>query len=98
MASSGALQGISDDLENAEVLHKDPAERAALFESEGFPWLHVVDLNGAFEGHPVNVEPVERILRTVKIPVQLSGGMRSMGTIEKWLEKGVARSSSQARR
>jgi phosphoribosylformimino-5-aminoimidazole carboxamide ribotide isomerase len=78
-------------LEHAEVLHKSPGERAAQFEAQGFPWLHVVDLNGAFEGKPVNVAGVESILKDVRIPVQLSGGIRSMEIIESWIEKGVAR-------
>ncbi len=78
-------------LQHAEVLHNNPGERAAEFEAQKFPWLHVVDLNGAFEGRPVNVAAVESILKSVKIPVQLSGGIRDMKTIESWLEKGVAR-------
>ncbi len=79
------------DLQQAEILHPNPAERAAAFEAQGFPWLHVVDLNGAFEGKPVNRAAIEAILARVKIPVQLSGGMRDMATIEGWLEKGIAR-------
>lgn len=78
-------------LQHAEVLHANPGERAAEFEAQKFPWLHVVDLNGAFEGRPVNIEAVEGILKSVKIPVQLSGGIRDMKTIENWLGKGVAR-------
>jgi phosphoribosylformimino-5-aminoimidazole carboxamide ribotide isomerase len=78
-------------LQHAEVLHADPAQRAAEFEAQKFPWLHVVDLNGAFEGRPVNITPVEDILKRVKVPVQLSGGIRDMKTIEHWIDKGVAR-------
>lgn len=80
-----------DDLGDAEILHNDPGKRASAFEAQGFPWLHVVDLNGAFEGHPVNVEAVDSILKNLQIPVQLSGGMRSMTIIENWFEKGVER-------
>lgn len=78
-------------LSQAEVLHTNVAERAMQFEAQHFPWLHVVDLNGAFEGKPINVSAVEQILSHVRIPVQLSGGIRDMGTIERWIEKGVAR-------
>jgi len=79
------------DLRNAEILHKNPGARAAEFEAQKFQWLHVVDLNGAFEGRPVNGDAIESILKSVKIPMQLSGGLRDMETIETWLEKGVAR-------
>src|ERR1700722_18699652 len=80
----------ASDLEQAEQLHADPAARAAEFEAQGFEWLHVVDLNGAFEGR-MNNDAVEGILKRVKIPVQLSGGIRDMKTIEKWIDKGVGR-------
>jgi phosphoribosylformimino-5-aminoimidazole carboxamide ribotide isomerase len=73
------------------LLQGDPAARAAEFAAQGFPWLHVVDLDGAFEGKPVNGVAVEAILKTVSIPVQLSGGIRDLATIEDWLNKGVAR-------
>jgi phosphoribosylformimino-5-aminoimidazole carboxamide ribotide isomerase len=79
------------EMRDAEVLHRYPGARAAEFEQQKFQWLHVVDLNGAFEGRPVNVDAVESIVKAVKIPVQLSGGMRDMESIETWLEKGVAR-------
>ncbi len=80
------------DLEQAEILHHDPAQRAVEFEAQGFPWLHVVDLNGAFEGHStINDTTMEAIIKAVKIPVQISGGMRSMKAVENWIEKGAAR-------
>ena len=80
------------DLEQADILHHDPAARAVEFETQGFPWLHVVDLNGAFEGHSlINHTTIEAIIKAVKIPVQLSGGIRSLATVEKWLEAGVQR-------
>jgi phosphoribosylformimino-5-aminoimidazole carboxamide ribotide isomerase len=69
----------------------DPVARAKHFEALKFPWLHVVDLDGAFEGKPVNSAAVESIVRSVKIPVQLSGGIRELQTVEGWLGKGVAR-------
>jgi len=78
-------------LQHAEVLHSSPVERAAEFASQKFTYLHVVDLNGAVEGRPVNVEPVEDILKNVKIPVQLSGGIRDLKMVEDWLSKGVSR-------
>ena len=69
----------------------DPAGRAAGFAAQKFPWLHVVDLDGAFEGRPVNMAAVESILKSVSIPVQLSGGIRDLATVENWLTKGVKR-------
>jgi len=79
------------DLEQADVLHHDPAARAMEFEAQGFPWLHVVDLNGAFDGRSANVAVIESIIHAVKIPVQLSGGIRTLADIEEWLNKGVER-------
>lgn len=79
------------DMEQATVFNDDPAEQARSFESQGFEWLHLVDLNGAFEGRPVNAAAVERILAAIRLPVQLGGGIRSMGQIEAWLGKGIRR-------
>jgi phosphoribosylformimino-5-aminoimidazole carboxamide ribotide isomerase len=79
------------EMARARVFSDDPAAQARDFAAKGFAWLHVVDLNGAFAGKPVNAPAVEAILRTVSIPVQLGGGIRNLGTIEMWLEKGVRR-------
>ncbi len=79
------------EMDEATVFSDDPAAQARAFEKQGFQYLHVVDLNGAFEGKPVNGAAVEAILQTVSIPVQLGGGIRHMGSIEAWLEKGVSR-------
>jgi phosphoribosylformimino-5-aminoimidazole carboxamide ribotide isomerase len=73
------------------VFNADPAVQALLFESQGFEWLHIVDLNGAFEGKPVNEKAVEDILHAVHIPIQLGGGIRDLDTIVMWLEKGIDR-------
>src|SRR5687767_4278385 len=70
---------------------EDPAAQACAFEKLGFEYLHVVDLNGAFEGEPVNVAAVRSILHNLSIPMQLGGGIRLMGQIENWLNEGVAR-------
>src|SRR6185312_11368297 len=75
----------------ATVFNRDPAKQAHLFETQGFEYLHVVDLDGAFAGKPVNAAAVERILEAVGIPVQLGGGVRDMATVEGWLAKGVDR-------
>jgi phosphoribosylformimino-5-aminoimidazole carboxamide ribotide isomerase len=75
----------------ATVFNEDPAAQAASFEAQGFDWLHVVDLNGAFEGKPVNGGAVEAILAAVHIPVQLGGGIRDLDTIIAWLDKGIDR-------
>jgi phosphoribosylformimino-5-aminoimidazole carboxamide ribotide isomerase len=79
------------DMARATVFHNDPAAQAQAFERQGFDYLHVVDLDGAFAGKPVNAAAVERILQTVKIPLQLGGGVRDLATVEAWLAKGVAR-------
>ncbi len=81
----------ADDLEEIEILHDDPAKRAADFEAQNFSWLHVVDIDGAFQGRLVNVASIENILKNVKIPIQLSGGIRDMKTIEEWFNKDIAR-------
>src|SRR5262247_1636346 len=75
----------------ATVFNRDPAAQAAAFAAQGFEYLHVVDLDGAFAGKPMNAAAVERILATVSIPVQLGGGIRDMATVEAWLGKGVRR-------
>lgn len=79
------------ELSEATVFNDDPAAQARLFESQGFQYLHIVDLNGAFEGKPVNADAIETILATIEIPVQLGGGIRELETIEMWLSKGVSR-------
>ena len=79
------------DMATATVYNADPAAQAKAFEEQGFEWLHVVDLNGAFEGQSVNGAAVEAILETTKNPVQLGGGIRTLAHIEGWLEKGLAR-------
>src|ERR1700733_3007824 len=75
----------------ATIFHRDPAEQARMFAAQGFKYLHIVDLDGAFAGRPMNAGAVDRILATLKIPVQLGGGIRDRATIEAWLGKGVAR-------
>ncbi len=79
------------DMNQATVYNNDPAAQARAFEEQGFEWLHVVDLNGAFEGQSVNGAAVEAILKTTKNPVQLGGGIRTLAHIESWLDKGLAR-------
>jgi phosphoribosylformimino-5-aminoimidazole carboxamide ribotide isomerase len=79
------------DMARATVFHCDPAEQARTFAAQGFEYLHIVDLDGAFAGKPVNAAAVERILAAVRIPVQLGGGIRDRATIEGWLGKGVTR-------
>ena len=82
---------IHGDMAQATVFNTDPAAQAATFEAQGFDYLHVVDLDGAFAGKPMNARAVESILAKVKMPVQLGGGIRDMRTIEGWLSKGVSR-------
>jgi phosphoribosylformimino-5-aminoimidazole carboxamide ribotide isomerase len=79
------------DMARATIFHSDPAEQARAFAAQGFDHLHIVDLDGAFAGKPMNAAAVERILAAVQIPVQLGGGIRNQATIEGWLDKGIAR-------
>lgn len=78
-------------MEQATIFNDDPAAQARDFVKQGFEYLHLVDLNGAFEGRPVNADAVDAILKAVNIPVQLGGGIRDLATIETWLAKGVTR-------
>jgi phosphoribosylformimino-5-aminoimidazole carboxamide ribotide isomerase len=82
---------LHGEMDSATVFNDDPAAQARSFEAQGFGYLHVVDLDGAFAGKPMNARAVEGILAAVTMPVQLGGGVRDMKTLEAWLEKGVAR-------
>jgi phosphoribosylformimino-5-aminoimidazole carboxamide ribotide isomerase len=82
---------IKGDMTKATVFGDDPAAQAALFEAAGCEWLHLVDLNGAFAGMPVNDAAVRAILSRVRVPCQLGGGIRDLRTIAMWLDAGVAR-------
>ncbi len=79
------------EMDQATVFNDNPGAQAAAFEAQGFQWLHIVDLNGAFEGKPVNAAAVDDILANLTIPAQLGGGIRDLATIEMWLEKGIRR-------
>lgn len=79
------------DMARATVFNLDPAAQAKTFETQGFEYLHVVDLDGAFAGKPMNAQAVEGMLKVVAMPVQLGGGIRDLATIEAWLSKGIAR-------
>jgi phosphoribosylformimino-5-aminoimidazole carboxamide ribotide isomerase len=79
------------DMARATVFNRDPAAQAHAFEALGFEWLHLVDLDGAFAGKPVNALAVAAIVKTVRIPVQLGGGIRNLRTVESWLGEGVRR-------
>lgn len=82
---------VHGDMEQSTVFNTDPVAQARSFEALGFEYLHLVDLDGAFAGRPVNATVVEGILAAVSIPVQLGGGIRDMRTIEGWLGKGITR-------
>jgi phosphoribosylformimino-5-aminoimidazole carboxamide ribotide isomerase len=79
------------DMEQATVYNPDPGAQAASFEHQGFEWLHVVDLNGAFAGETVNGAAVDAILKSTRNPVQLGGGIRTLAHIENWLSRGLTR-------
>ncbi len=82
---------LHGEMDKATVFGTDPAAQAAKFEAAGCAWVHLVDLNGAFAGEPVNGAAVEAILARITVPAQLGGGIRDMATIERWLSKGLAR-------
>jgi len=82
---------LRGDMGAATVFNADPADQARRFGAAGFRWLHLVDLNGAIEGKPVNGAAVAAILAAVKVPVQLGGGIRDMARVADWLEKGITR-------
>jgi len=86
-----AVRLYKGEMEKATVFHDRPAEQAKAFEAAGCDWLHLVDLNGAFAGEPVNGAAVEAILAETSVPAQLGGGIRDMATIAMWIEKGIAR-------
>ena len=86
-----AVRLLRGEMDAATVFNEDPAAQAEAFVAAGCEWLHLVDLNGAFAGVPVNAAPVEEILKRCKVPAQLGGGIRDMATIEAWLSKGLAR-------
>ncbi|NKX48581.1 1-(5-phosphoribosyl)-5-[(5-phosphoribosylamino)methylideneamino]imidazole-4-carboxamide isomerase [Rhodobacteraceae bacterium R_SAG8] len=86
-----AVRLVHGDMEKSTVFNNDPAAQAREFVDAGCTWLHLVDLNGAFAGTPVNAAPVEAILKSCNVPAQLGGGIRDMATIEAWLDKGLAR-------
>ncbi len=86
-----AVRLLRGDMEKATVFNDDPAAQARAFVEAGCAWLHLVDLNGAFAGAPVNAAAVEAILDACPVPAQLGGGIRDMATIEGWLDKGLAR-------
>lgn len=86
-----AVRLVHGDMNRSTVFNDDPAAQARSFVEAGCTWLHLVDLNGAFAGTPVNAAPVEAILKSCDVPAQLGGGIRDMATIEGWLDKGLAR-------
>jgi phosphoribosylformimino-5-aminoimidazole carboxamide ribotide isomerase len=86
-----AVRLVHGDMDQSTVFNDNPAAQAQEFVQAGCEWLHLVDLNGAFAGTPVNAAPVEAILKACPVPAQLGGGIRDMATIETWLDKGIAR-------
>ncbi len=86
-----AVRLLRGEMDQATVFNTDPAAQARAFQDAGAAWLHLVDLNGAFEGKPVNGAAVEAILADTDLPAQLGGGIRDMATIEMWLARGIAR-------
>ncbi len=82
---------VKGEMDRATVFSDNPAAQALAFQDAGCEWLHLVDLNGAFSGAPVNAAPVEAILKACAIPAQLGGGIRDIATIERWLERGLQR-------
>ncbi|WP_133487438.1 1-(5-phosphoribosyl)-5-[(5-phosphoribosylamino)methylideneamino]imidazole-4-carboxamide isomerase [Aliiroseovarius marinus] len=82
---------LRGEMEEATVFNDNPAAQARAFQDAGCEWIHLVDLNGAFAGEPVNGAAVEAILGAIDVPAQLGGGIRDMATIERWIDKGLSR-------
>ena len=91
LKDGNAVRLLRGDMDKSTVFNTDPTAQAREFVDAGCEWLHLVDLNGAFEGEPVNAAPVEAILSQCKVPAQLGGGIRDMATIENWPNKGLQR-------
>lgn len=91
LKDGAAVRLLRGDMNATTVFNEDPAAQARSFVDAGCRWLHLVDLNGAFAGKPVNAEPIEAILKQCNVPAQLGGGIRDMATIENWIEKGLSR-------
>ena len=91
LKDGAAVRLLRGDMNATTVFNEDPAAQARSFVDAGCRWLHLVDLNGAFAGKPVNAEPVEAILKQCNVPAQLGGGIRDMATIENWIQKGLSR-------
>ncbi len=91
LKDGNAVRLVHGDMDRETVFNENPAAQAMEFVEAGCEWLHLVDLNGAFAGEPVNAAPVEAILEQTKVPAQLGGGIRDMATIERWIDKGLAR-------
>ncbi len=91
LKDGNAVRLVKGEMDQATVFNDNPAAQALEFVNAGCEWLHLVDLNGAFAGEPVNAAPVEAILEQTKVPAQLGGGIRDMATIERWISKGLAR-------
>jgi phosphoribosylformimino-5-aminoimidazole carboxamide ribotide isomerase len=91
LKSGSCVRLVRGDMAQATIFNDNPAEQALAFQRQGFEYLHLVDLDGAFAGKPVNAEAVKKILESVSIPVQLGGGIRDLRTVERWLEKGIER-------
>jgi phosphoribosylformimino-5-aminoimidazole carboxamide ribotide isomerase len=86
-----AVRLLRGEMDRATVFNDDPADQARRFAAAGFEYLHLVDLNGAFAGRPVNQAAVEAIVAAVDLPLQLGGGIRDIATVERWLAAGVTR-------
>ncbi|MGR3714735.1 MAG: 1-(5-phosphoribosyl)-5-[(5-phosphoribosylamino)methylideneamino]imidazole-4-carboxamide isomerase [Shimia sp.] len=91
LKDGNAVRLVHGDMQQETVFNENPAAQALEFVQAGCEWLHLVDLNGAFAGEPVNAAPVEEILKQTKVPAQLGGGIRDMDTIARWIDKGLAR-------
>ena len=91
LKDGNAVRLVHGDMDQTTVFNDDPAAQAKAFVAAGCEWLHLVELKGAFAGEPVNAAPVEAILAACPVPAQLGGGIRDMATIERWLDKGLAR-------
>ncbi|MBO9479165.1 1-(5-phosphoribosyl)-5-[(5-phosphoribosylamino)methylideneamino]imidazole-4-carboxamide isomerase [Shimia sp. R11_0] len=91
LKDGNAVRLLHGEMDKETVFNENPAAQAMEFVNAGCEWLHLVDLNGAFAGEPVNAAPVEEILKQTNVPAQLGGGIRDMATIARWIDKGLSR-------
>ena len=91
LKNGSCVRLVQGKMEDATIFNENPVDQAKYFESKGCKWIHIVDLDGAFQGKPVNEETIKKIISSVNIKIQLGGGIRNMQSIDKWFASGIER-------